>query len=226
MKTFKYLSVLLLSLIMASTAYAKTSIICDDDPVATMIKNFYQKYVFDSPNMEEFTDAVAKKYCTPRLMKQLQDDNDFDDGGYAIWDFRSMNQDGMGKSKVNGVRKVDETTYIVDLLDMGHPATIKLTLVKTASGYLFDKVEEIESLPDFPISAIIGLLSENADPGPNHPLKSLGYKYVGNDSGGHSAIWTWCRNCIATKNGELKQFQKGTSCIISFEMQMGGLPTV
>ena len=87
----------------------------EDAAVENLIRTFYMKYVFGSA---DFT-AVAKKYCTARLLKKLQADYDFEDGGYAIWDFRSGEQDSIGKSEIKSVKRVREgLVYEVDMVDM------------------------------------------------------------------------------------------------------------
>ncbi len=111
----------------------------EDAAVEKFIRTFYMTYVLGEG---EFT-PVAKKYCSPKLLKKLKDDYDFEGDGYAIWDFRSGEQEGAGASEVKSVKRVrDGLVYQVEMLDMGHPHTALLTLVKTASGdFLFDDVK-------------------------------------------------------------------------------------
>ncbi|MBR6181148.1 MAG: hypothetical protein IKQ77_08055 [Prevotella sp.] len=121
------------------TAPAKANPAEEDAAVEQFIRKFYTTYVLGDA---EFA-PVAKKYCSPKLLKKLKADYDFDDGGYAIWDFRSGQQDGNGKSEVKSVKRVrDGLVYEVEMLDMGHPHTALVSLVKTEAGdFLFDDVK-------------------------------------------------------------------------------------
>ncbi len=86
---------------------------------------------------------MAKHYCTPKLLKKLLADNEYEDGGYAIWDFRSIHNDSIGPSKLKSIDRIgDGLVYKVDMVDMGYPHKATVTLVKTPSGnFLFDNVK-------------------------------------------------------------------------------------
>lgn len=119
---------------------ADTSTKADDDTKAEqLIRTFYDKYVFGDGDFS----AVTKKYCTEKLLKKLAADYDFEDGGYAIWDFRSGEQEGAGKSEIKSIKRVREgLVYEVEMLDMGHPHTALVTLIKAGTGdILFDDVK-------------------------------------------------------------------------------------
>ncbi|MBO4851212.1 MAG: hypothetical protein J5529_09980 [Prevotella sp.] len=83
-----------------------------------------------------------------------------------------------------------------------------------------------QTLDDLPISDILKLIEYEGDYG--DILKNNGYKYVGEYSTAacRCAISTWCRNCTASKSGDVLQFQKGTSCIVCHCMAMGDYPTL
>ena len=119
---------------------ADTSSTEDEDIKAEqLIRTFYDKYVFGGGDFS----AVAKKYCTEKLLKKLEADYDYDDGGYAIWDFRSGAQDSIGKSEIKIIKRVrDRMVYEIEMLDMGHPHTALVTLIKAGTGdILFDDVK-------------------------------------------------------------------------------------
>lgn len=113
----------------------------EDAAVEKLIRSFYEKFIFDDAKGN--FDAEAKKYCTEKLLKKLAADYDFEDGGYAIWDFRSGEQEGFGESKINSIKRVREgLVYEVDMLDMGHPHKALVTLIKAGTGdLLFDDVK-------------------------------------------------------------------------------------
>lgn len=110
-----------------------------DEAAKQFIKSFYKKFVFANGNFN----AVAKHYCTPKLLKKLLADNEYEDGGYAIWDFRSIHNDSIGPSKLKSIDRIgDGLVYKVDMVDMGYPHKATVTLVKTPSGnFLFDNVK-------------------------------------------------------------------------------------
>ena len=109
-----------------------------------MIKEFYKKYVFDNmQNREEVTDAVINKYCTKKLAKKLADDFEYEGGGYAMWDFRSGEQDG--DSDVQEVTKVESLgggKFKVHFNDMGNKGTRILTVVLEDGNIRFDEISE------------------------------------------------------------------------------------
>ena len=109
-----------------------------------MIKEFYKKYVFDNmQNREEVTDAVINKYCTKKLPTKLADDFEYEGGGYAMWDFRSGEQDG--DSDVQEVTKVESLgggKFKVHFNDMGNKGTRILTVVLEDGNIRFDEIRE------------------------------------------------------------------------------------
>lgn len=109
--------------------------------VSKKIKEFYIKYVFGG---EEVTEKVINKYCTKKLSKKLADDYEYDDGGYAIWDFRTENQDGDSeKSGVTKIESIGDYKYKVSFNDMGTNAACIISVVNEGGSILFDELERI-----------------------------------------------------------------------------------
>lgn len=86
-----------------------------------LIKQFYKKCVFGS--------SSPKKYCTQKCLKKLAAAYDYDDGGYAVWEFRTDNQDGDGPSKVTDVQPDGDGWYTVSYRDMGAKGVTKVLVV-------------------------------------------------------------------------------------------------
>ena len=196
----------------------------NDNDAVMFITNFYNRY-FSSDG--DLSDAALETLCTPKLLKKLKDLNEFDDGGYDVTIFRSDALEGDGESELKNVRQMGPLTYLADILDMGHAATMKLSLVKTVNGsFKIDDVERNVMLPDLPIFDILKLIDNEVDAG--DILKPAGYKYVGEYSSeaSRSYIQTWCRNCTCNKRGDVLSFQKGTSSIVCIVMQMGSPTTL
>ena len=76
-----------------------------------------------------FGTSSPKKYCTAQCLKKLAAANEYDDGGYAVWKFRTEVQDGDGPSKVTDVKPEDDGWYIVSYRDMGVKGATKVLVV-------------------------------------------------------------------------------------------------
>lgn len=107
-----------------------------DNQAIEKIEEFYKKYVF---GVEELTDEVVNKYCTKKLAKKLADDYEYDGGGYAVWDFRSGNQDGNEDTQeVMGVEVLGNHTYKVQYNDMGAKGNCVISVI--GDDILFDEI--------------------------------------------------------------------------------------
>ena len=109
-----------------------------DNQAIEKIKEFYQKYVFGN---EELTDEVVNKYCTKKLVKKLADDYEYeyDGGGYAVWNFRSGNQDGdEDTQEVMSVEALGNHTYQVHYNDLGAKGNCVISVV--GEEILFDEI--------------------------------------------------------------------------------------
>lgn len=104
-----------------------------------LVKEFYREYVFDSKPVK--TDILSH-YCTERLIKKLQDDYEYEGGGYAIWDFRTGNQDGPSKeSRITSIKVISPVILEVHFLDMGTEGSHKIHFRPYGSTYLMDEIE-------------------------------------------------------------------------------------
>lgn len=100
------------------------------------IEEFYKKYVF---GVKELTDEVVNKYCTKKLAKKLADDYEYDGGGYAVWDFRSGNQDGdEDTQEVINVEALGSNKYRVQYNDMGAKGNCVISVI--GDDILFDEI--------------------------------------------------------------------------------------
>lgn len=78
----------------------------DDELIMNYIKEMYEKDLY-------WEVEWLKKHCTPKLLKQLKDDYEYDGEGYAFWEFRSDSNDGGGEDDrvVEVVKKNGEFYY-------------------------------------------------------------------------------------------------------------------
>ncbi len=105
-----------------------------DAKVSANIQEFYKNYVF---GREELTDEAVNKYCTKRLAKKLADDYEYEGGGYAIWDFRSGDQDG-DETKVLNVEALGDGKYKV-VMDGNSSRTISVII--DGDNVFFDEIK-------------------------------------------------------------------------------------
>ena len=89
-------------------------------------------------------DVNLKKYCAPRLLNKLASDYDYDGYGYAIWDFRSGAQDGVGPTKILSITPLGDMWYRYDFVDMGFKGAKKVHFVKTNGAMKMDRLITIE----------------------------------------------------------------------------------
>lgn len=83
-----------------------------------------------------------------------------------------------------------------------------------------------QTLDDLPIADILKLVDYRGEAG--DILNKIGYKHVGNygNAQTRTATDTWSRNCIASKSGQVRQFQNGTSSIVCVHMRMMDWPSL
>lgn len=90
---------------------------------------FYARFVFDGESM----DRVASDICTPKLLKYLEKQYDYDcleAPCYAIWCFRTDMQDGPSDvSKVTDVIHENDGWFEVSYLDMGNEGVTRIHFI-------------------------------------------------------------------------------------------------
>lgn len=99
-----------------------------------LIKTIYKEGVFGTMPAAK----AAKKYCGPAVLKRMADAFEYDceDGDcYAIWELRTVAQDGDGASRVVSVDSKGDGWYSVKYLDQGYEG---ITDVKMENGKIVD----------------------------------------------------------------------------------------
>lgn len=130
---------------VATDSIIQDEVVKDDSNIINekaigLIQEFYKEYVFGT---QAVTDAVINKYCTEKLARKLKDDYDFDDDGYAIWDFRSEAGDGDSDvQELTDVEPLGDGKYKVFYNDMGNKGSLILTIVLKDDNILFDGIEK------------------------------------------------------------------------------------
>lgn len=103
------------------------------------LRRLYTLYVLGNNN---FT-ASAADYCTARMRNKLEAANDYEGGGYAMWELRTGVQDGDGPSKVVDITPLSGGWYQVSYTDMGFSGKTKIKAIEKDGNILFDDYKYI-----------------------------------------------------------------------------------
>lgn len=116
----------------------------DTESVATFLKAFYARYVFDAESIEK----IANDVCTPKLLKYLEKEYDYDcmeEPCYAMWCFRTGMQDGPSDvRKVTEVIAENDGWFKVSYLDMGNKGVSRIHFIMADGKYKMDEVVRVE----------------------------------------------------------------------------------
>ena len=113
---------------------------------ADFIREFYNRFVFGREDL----DMVANQYLTVDLIRTLKAANEYEGDYIAIWKFRSGFQDGpSNESKIVSTMSEGNGNYVVNLLDMGNTAKIRLHLQPKGESFLISFVELLSSTSGF-----------------------------------------------------------------------------
>lgn len=116
----------------------------DTESVATFLKAFYARYVFNAESMEK----IANDVCTPKLLKYLEKEYDYDcmeEPCYAMWCFRTGMQDGPSDvRKVTDVTAENDGWFKVSYLDMGNEGVTRIRFIMTHGKYKMDEVVRVK----------------------------------------------------------------------------------
>ena len=87
----------------------------------------YTDYIFGSGDFS----LIARKVCSPELLKQLRDEYEYDcedNECYAVWLFRTNSQDGTNVTELKSIERTEADWYKVNYIDMGHEGTTYIEL--------------------------------------------------------------------------------------------------
>lgn len=128
-------------------AYEKTADalgLFDDDTevpyeVDNMIRELYSKYVF---NYGDDFPIYASQHCSRSLIQRLKEECYFDSGDddcYAVWLFRTGNDDGdSDENRILSIERIDSDWYMVEFIDMGIYGYKFLKIIQSAGTYKID----------------------------------------------------------------------------------------
>lgn len=112
----------------------------EDDFEPITLEEFYNDYVFGNKDFSR----IANKVCTPRLLQYLKDAYEYEcENGecYAMWLFRSGNQDGTSdECRVVNVKDEGDGWVGVLFIDMGITDTVYIRFVSYNGQKLMDEI--------------------------------------------------------------------------------------
>lgn len=93
--------------------------------------------MFVSRKFENY--AWLRSHCTKKMINKLAADYDYEDGGLAVWDFRSDAQDGISNvNKVTEVKPLGDGWYQYNFIDMGVSGSHKILIIDEGDGFKID----------------------------------------------------------------------------------------
>ena len=102
-------------------------------------------FITDMYNNSDYENyEFLEKHCSPEMLQKLQDDYDYESEGvaYAVWDFRSDEQDGPSdKHEIISVEPQGDGWYKYEFYDMGVKSS-HLIKVVAADGTF--KIEDLK----------------------------------------------------------------------------------
>ena len=114
-----------------------------EDSCLSVLNRLYNDYVF-SDNIDEFYQVVDELF-TAKCKQKLIDAYDYDCEGicYAIWEFRTSAQDGVGESKVIDITPLGDNKYTVKYLDMSVAGETMFVLAEENGVMKIDDYERV-----------------------------------------------------------------------------------
>lgn len=105
-----------------------------------IIKDLYSNYILGTGNFY----AVARKMCTPKLLKYLSDHYEYDkepgQDCFAMWMFRTGYQDGPGASKLLKIVPKSNGWFDVYYTDMGWNGKTSVRIIYVSGRPMFDEI--------------------------------------------------------------------------------------
>lgn len=99
-----------------------------NEAIKKMVKEFYEGAVIGCNTTKiPWEKGSLSRYCTDSFLSKLKRENEYDDGGYAVWILRGDCQDSDCRDKVSSV-SVSGKTATVTYTDCGFTCKTKLFL--------------------------------------------------------------------------------------------------
>ena len=108
-----------------------------------------QQFIIDMYEHQKYNEYdFLEQHCTPRLLKHLKDQYEYDGEGYAVWLFRTGAQDGKPdvenvRDQVISIAKDNEGWYHYQFTDAGWRGENKLKIFVENGKVMMDQVEKV-----------------------------------------------------------------------------------
>ena len=101
-------------------------------------------FITEMYNNKSFQDyTFIEKHCSPSLLKKLSDDydnpEDYEDRGYAVWNFRSGAQDGPSdRHEIISVEQQGDGWFLYTFYDMGEKGSHKIRVFQKDGDFVIE----------------------------------------------------------------------------------------
>ena len=92
--------------------------------VTVFLKDLYEKYVLDIIRTSHDFSEI-KSHFSPKILKKMRKEFEYEGGGYALWIFRTGVQDGPSESKLGSIKPEGDGWYKVSFSDMGFKSSCR-----------------------------------------------------------------------------------------------------
>ena len=110
---------------LASTVEAPQTTTAEEEKLVTVfLTDLYEKYVLDIiPGSHDF--IKIESHFSPKILKKMRKEFEYDGGGYAVWIFRTGVQDGPSESQLRSITPEGDGWYKVSFSDMGYKGSCR-----------------------------------------------------------------------------------------------------
>ena len=109
---------------LASTVEAPQTTTAEEEKLVTVfLTDLYEKYVLCTRGYHNF--SKIKSHFSPKILKKMRKEFEYDGGGYAVWIFRTGVQDGPSESQLRSITPEGDGWYKVSFSDMGYKGSCR-----------------------------------------------------------------------------------------------------
>lgn len=124
-----------------------SSFSADISTIKSNVKRFYEGAVLSgctSGSKIALTKSSLSKYCTSSFLTKMKNENEFDDGGYAVWILRNPDMmDSDPNDRVISVEESSDNSVIVTYVDNGQTSKTRVYLKKEGGTWKINNCQFI-----------------------------------------------------------------------------------
>ena len=142
---------------LASTVESPQTTTAEEEKLVTVfLKDLYEKYVLEIRGYHDF--SKIKSHFSPKILKKMRKEFEYDGGGYAVWIFRTGVQDGPSESQLRSITPEGDGWYKVSFSDMGYKGSCRIHGCDTVHTGFNGRSSDQEAVP-----ALVTSLSRSID---------------------------------------------------------------